>query len=193
MHKRKKRAVIKMFACVVLLSAGPCIAPVAAQDSLQVEASHSIPRSWFRLGVGGTGTYTFIGGGVFFRLRDPLAIGVRGGVALEREVFKLPSEAFWELTPSFAYVALMGSTGMVSVLVGTGLTGGTRRGEFLQRIALVGEEYEKVTFRNLCVTAEIHVAFFVSRSLGLSVAVSGNLNKERSFSGYHIGLQFTQP
>jgi len=193
MHKRKERAVIKMFACVVLLSAGPCIAPMAAQNSLQAEASHSIPRSWFRLGVGGTSTYTYIGGGVFFRVHGPFALGVRAGVALEREVFKQPSEAFWELTPSFAYVPLMGSTGMVSVLVGTGLTGGTRRGGFLRHVALVGEEYEKVAFRILSVTAEMHAAFFISRSLGLSVAVSGNLNKERSFTGYQIGLQFTQP
>lgn len=192
MHQRKQRVAIKTLAYVLLLSASVWGTPVAAQDSVLDGVNHSIPRSWFRLGVGGTRTYMFIGGGVFFRLSDPLAIGVRGGVAMELSVFRQPAEGLWEATPTLAYVPFVGSAGMVSVLVGTGLTGGTRRGEFVGRIVLAGEEYKKVTFRTLCVTAEVHAAFFISRSLGLSVAVLGNVNGERSFAGYQIGLQFTQ-
>ena len=193
MHMNKKRIRFKMLAFLALLSLSVCAVPIAAQDSAQAKFSQSIPKSWFRIGVGGTRTYMLIGGGVFFRLSDPFSIGVRGGVAMELSVFIQPAEAFWELGPVVAYVPLVGSSGMVSLVVGTGLTGGIRRGEFLRHIALAGMEYKKVTFRTISFTAEVHGAFFISRSLGLSVALLGNVNRERSFAGYQIGLQFTQP
>jgi hypothetical protein len=166
---------------------------VSAQDSTRVQEGFQTPKSWFRLGVGGTRTLIFIGGGVFFRLNDPLAIGVRGGVTLERELFRQPSEALWEFSPSLAYVPLVGSGGMITLLVGAGLTGGTKRGEFLGRRALVGEEYEKVTFQSPSATAEVQATWFVTKGLGLSAVVFTNVNKERSFTGYQIGAQFTQP
>lgn len=168
--------------------------PLLAQDSIGTQGDSSVPRSWFRLGVGATREFTFIGGGVFFRASKPLAIGMRGGFAFETTaLFRQPSEALWEMAPSLAYVPIKGPGGMISFVVGVGVSGGVKRGEFLGYRALLVEEYEKHVFRSLCFTIEAQGTFFLTRNLGLSGAVFTNVNGERSFTGYHIGLQFTSP
>jgi hypothetical protein len=186
----KLGAVMKQLAYTGMFFAAPYTASLAGQDSSHADVS---PRSWFRIGVGRTSAYLFVGGSVLFRLNHPWGIGVRGGVTSEVELFRQPSEVFWEISPSLAYVPFVRSHGMIALLVGAGAIGGTQRGGFLGRHALATEEYEKVTFRTLCMTAELQATWFITRGLGISAAVFTNVNKERSFSGYHIGLQFTQP
>jgi hypothetical protein len=166
---------------------------VLAQDSSTTQGDLSIPKSWLRVGAGGTRELFLIGGGVFFRLDGPMAVGIRGGMALEIELFRQPSEALWEITPSLAYVPFTSSVGMIALVVGAGMAGGTVRGEFIERRGLFVEEYERRMFRSISFTVEVQAAFFVIRGLGLSGAIFTNVNGERNLTGYHIGLQFTYP
>lgn len=90
--------------------------------------SPASPKSWLRVGIGGTKNRIFLGGNLFFRVAGPLALGFRGGAAFEVDLFAHPGENFWEITPAVSYTPLAGSRGMVSVIAGAGLTGGSRRG-----------------------------------------------------------------
>lgn len=151
-----------------------------------------IPKTWLRVGIGGAKNRIFLGGNLFFRVAGPLALGFRGGAAFEVDLFAHPGENFWEITPAVSYTPLGGSRGMVSVIAGAGLTGGSQRGEFLERQAIVVEEYEKITFRRFCAAFELQAAVFIPGANGLALAASvfTNQNSERPFSGYHIGILF---
>ena len=179
---------------VLLLLVSP-FSIAKGQDSTNSEPSSSvIPRSWFQLGVGGKKPYyLFLGGNLFFRVTDKIAVGLRSGSAIEiRDPFTNPWESFWDITPAVAYTPLVGSAGMISGFVGVGLVGGVRRGQFLRREGFVVEQYEEIHFRRLSMAFELHGVVFIprTRGLGLAASIFTNVNSERPFIGYHIGIQF---
>lgn len=172
--------------------------PAPAQDSLQESSSeiihtdHPTLKSWLRIGIGATKHRIFLGGNLFFRVAGPVAVGMRAGAAFEIDLFAHPTENLWEITPAVSYTPLAGSAGMISGMAGLGLTGGFRRGEFLERHAILVEEYEKITFRTFSAALEIQAAVFIPGAKGLALAASmfTNLNKEQSYSGYYFGVLF---
>lgn len=164
------------------------------QDSLGL-AERVIPKSWFELGVGGKKFQLLFGGGLFFRVADRVAIGIRSSTALEvRDPFINPWEYFWDITPAIAYTPIVGPLGMFSGFAGIGIAGGVRRGQFLKREGFVVEQYEEIRFRQFCVAFELSGAVFVpgTRALALVASMYTNLNSERPFTGYYIGIQFRE-
>lgn len=164
-------------------------------SSVIAQSSSVIPKGWFQLGVGAKKHNIFWGGSLFFRVADRVAFGIRSGHTGEvRDPFTHPWEYFWDITPAVAYTPIVGSAGMISGIVGFGLTGGIRRGKFLKMEGFVVEHYEKITFRRLGVAFELQGSVFIpyTRVLALTVSFFTNLNDERTFSGYYIGIQFRE-
>lgn len=164
----------------------------AHEDSLG-SALSVIPKSWFQLGVGAKKQTLFLGGNLFFRIADRMAIGIRAGSAGEiRDPFVTPWESFWDITPAIAYTPIVGSIGMFSGFAGIGIAGGVRRGQFLQSEGIVVEHYEEIRFRRFCAAFEVSGAIFLpgARALAIVVSVYTNMNSERPFTGYYIGIQF---
>lgn len=166
---------------------------VKGQDDSLGLTGNVIPESWFQLGVGVKKAHLFFGGGLFFRVAERVAIGIRSGNAAEiRDPFTNPWESFWDITPSIAYTPIVASWGMISGITGIGIVGGVRRGQFLKREGFVVEQYEEIRFRQFCVAFELSGAVFVpgTRALALVASVYTNVNSERPFTGYYIGIQF---
>lgn len=166
------------------------------KDSTNSEpSSNVIPRSWFQLGVGARPSYIFMGGNFFFRVADRIAIGIRSTNASEiKDPFTFPWESFLDVTPAIGYTPLVGSSGMVSTFVGIGLVSGVRRGQYLRQVGFVIEQYEEIRFRRFCIAFELLGVVFIpgTRALGLAASIFTNVNSERPFIGYYIGIQFRQ-
>lgn len=163
----------------------------AREDSLG-SAPSGIPNSWFQVGVGAKKQSLFFGGNLFFRIADGMAMGIRAGSVGEiREPSITPWESFWDITPAIAYTPIVGSMGMFSGFAGIGIAGGVRRGQYLQREGIVVERYEEIRFQRFCATFELSGAIFLPgvRALGIVASLYTNLNTERSFTGYYIGIQ----
>lgn len=168
---------------------------VKGQEDSVGYVENVIPKSWFELGIGGKKPHLFFGGSLFFRVADGMAIGIRSGNAVEvRDPFINPWEFFWDLTPAASYTPLVGSAGMVSGFIGIGIAGGLRRGEFLRYEGLVVEQYEEIRFRRFCIAFGLSGAIFIpgTRGLALAASVFSNINSEKRFTGFNIGLQFRE-
>jgi hypothetical protein len=83
------------------------------------------------------------------------------------------------------YTPFHGSAGMVSMGLGGGLTGGTRRGRFLQYDLLIAE-HEEVKYLAPSATAELQLGFFATKSLGFVAAFFSKFNKEQNQSGFPV-------
>jgi len=183
--------------CIILMMLFISTYSVAeSQDSTDYEQrSGVISHSWFQVGIGVKPSYIFFGGNLFFRIADRIAMGIRSGNASEvKDPFTNPWESFWDVTPAVGYTPLVGSGGMVSVFIGIGIAGGVRRGQLLRREGFVVEQYEEIHFRKFCMAFELDGVLFIpgTRSLGLATSFFTNVNRERPFIGYHIGIQFRQ-
>jgi len=183
--------------CIILMMLFISTYSVAeSQDSTDYEqCSGVISHSWFQVGIGVKPSYIFFGGNLFFRIADRIAMGIRSGNASEvKDPFTNPWESFWDVTPAVGYTPLVGSGGMVSVFIGIGIAGGVRRGQLLRREGFVVEQYEEIHFRKFSMAFELDGVLFIpgTRSLGLAASFFTNVNRERPFIGYHIGIQFRQ-
>lgn len=182
----------KLYTSVLLISLLLAITTVKGQEDSLVFVENVIPKSWFELGIGAKKFHSLLGGKLSFRVADRMAISIRGSINSEvRDPFIIPFESFWDITPGVAYAPVVGPIGMISAIAGLGITGGVRRGQFLQREALLIERYKELHFRRLAVAFEFSGAIFLpgTRGLGLVVSIYTNLNSERPFTGYYIGIQ----